>query len=130
MSDNKAKSSEVKVRSKWPRRLVIISIVVVALVSAIMIGYGRSPDVLAIFGDKVISPGVVQSNSVVEEVRVTAIFGTVEVRLPPAVSVGNGVKSIFGTLECTEICVEPSGVPDVQVDGLAYFGTVRIVQGG
>lgn len=82
----------------------------------------------ALFGSVVLDFNQVELAGMVTEVEATAIFGSVEIIVPPGLSVMVEATPIMGSVEQDEMVATASSSdgPVVRVTGLAVFGSIEI----
>jgi len=82
---------------------------------------------LAVFGNAVLDLRTAILEHEVTEIDVKAVFGNVEIIVPPTLCVECHGASIFGNFEALErVPTEPDGSPTLRVTGKAVFGNVEI----
>jgi hypothetical protein len=82
---------------------------------------------LAVFGNAVLDLRAAILEEGITELEVKAIFGNVEIIVPPTLCVECHGASIFGNFEALErVPTEPDGSPTLRVTGKAVFGNVEI----
>ena len=82
---------------------------------------------LAVFGNAVLDLRAAILEHEVTEIDVKAVFGNVEIIVPPTLCVECHGASIFGNFEALErVPTEPDGSPTLRVTGKAVFGNVEI----
>jgi hypothetical protein len=82
---------------------------------------------LAVFGNAVLDLRGAILEPGITEIDVKAVFGNVEIIVPPTLCVECHGASIFGNFEALErLPTEPDGSPTLRVTGKAVFGNVEI----
>jgi hypothetical protein len=93
---------------------------------ALLLGVGgviaSGTDARAVFGSDEIGAGNSRA-----DIKVSVLFGSVEVVVPDGTRVDKGGLVVFGSVECDGACTDTGDDPTVNVRSLGGFGSVTIL---